>query len=51
MYIRDESRTYTGPTRSVACGTLHALSLSFELRAAPRDPYFNEKKCQERVKR
>jgi uncharacterized protein (DUF1778 family) len=28
----------------VACGTLRALSLSFELRAAPRDPYFNEKK-------
>ncbi|MGF6815891.1 hypothetical protein OKW33_002697 [Paraburkholderia atlantica] len=46
MYIRDESRIHTGPTRSVTCGTLRALSLSFELRAAPRDPYFNEIKMQ-----
>jgi hypothetical protein len=44
MYIRDKSRIYTCPTRSVACGTLRSLGLSIELRAAPRDPYFNEKK-------
>lgn len=38
MYIRDKLRIYTGQKRSVACGPLRAFALSFELRAAPRDP-------------
>ena len=42
MYIRDQSCIYTGQKRSVACGPLRPFVLSVELRAMPRDPYFNE---------
>jgi hypothetical protein len=48
MYIRDKSRIYTGPKHSVAFGTLRVQVLSPELRAAPRDPYFNELKMPKR---
>lgn len=49
MYIRDESRIYTGKKRSVAFGPLRALSLSIELRASPRDPYLSDLKMPRKV--
>ncbi|CAG2138119.1 hypothetical protein LMG19282_01448 [Cupriavidus campinensis] len=41
MYGRDKSPPYTGEMHSVAFGPLRAFPLSVELRASPRDPYFD----------
>ncbi|MGP8437834.1 plasmid mobilization protein [Paraburkholderia fungorum] len=49
MYIRDESRIYTGQKHSVAFGPLRTFVLSVELRATPRDPYLSEIKMPKRV--
>ncbi|APA90254.2 hypothetical protein BJG93_34645 (plasmid) [Paraburkholderia sprentiae WSM5005] len=49
MYIRDESRIYTGQKRSVAFGPLRPFVLSVELRASPRDPYLSDLKMPRKV--